>query len=138
MEDEQRGKLEEVYQRFDADLNRLLRLITHFAWVETVIGEFLIARTIVSWDGDAGTVWGGGLKVREYQNHVRSLEQALASRNIILHAVIVTVQSAAKLAVLLATPGGAVLALPLVWKFVKQILADVERYQNLQNRPLVP
>jgi hypothetical protein len=132
VDEEQRGKLEAAFERFNADIDRLLRTISHFAWVETEVGEKLIARTIVSWDGDADTAWGTELKPLEYQDHQRSLSQALASRNIILHAILVTVQSAAKLAVLLATPGGALLALPLAWKFVNQILTDVEKFQNLQ------
>lgn len=132
VDEEQRGKLEAAFERFSADIDRLLRKISHFAWVETEVGEKLIARTIVSWNGDANTAWEIGLRAPEHQGHQRSLSQALASRNIILHAVLVTVQSAAKLAALLATPGGVLLTLPLAWRFVNQILADVERFQNLK------
>jgi len=132
VDEEQRGKLEAAFERFSADIDRLLRTVSHFAWVETAVGEKLIARTIVGWDGDADTAWEAESNALEYQDHQRSLSQALASRNIILHAILVTVQSAAKLAALLATPGGVLLALPLAWRFVNQILADVEKIQNLK------
>jgi hypothetical protein len=130
--DEQRGKLEEAFQRFKDDMERLLHLVTQFAWVETEQGGVLLGRTVVGWSGDADTAWRNGLKAEAYRLHIQSLAQALASRGIILHALVVTVQSAAKLAVYLATPGGALLALPLAWKFVNQVLADVEKYHKTQ------
>jgi hypothetical protein len=132
MEDEGRNKLEEAVERFDSDMDRLLRQVTNFAWVETQVGDQLLARTIVQWDGDAGTAWRSGLAVKEYQDHQHSLTQALATRNILLHALIVTVQSAAKITALIVTPGGVLLALPLAWKFVNQILSDIEKFQNLK------
>lgn len=129
------GKLMEAYQGFEAGMERLLRQITHFAWVETEVGEKLIARTIVSWNGDANTAWWSGLGVDLYQSHRRSLGQALSSRNLVLHALVITAQSAAKLGVLLAAPGGGLLVLPFAWKFVSQVLAEVEKIQELQKTP---
>jgi hypothetical protein len=125
------GKLAEAFRAFEGSMERLIRQVTHFAWVETEVGEVMIARSIVSWNGDANTAWGHGLGGGLYQRHRRSLAQALASRNLLLHALVTTAQSAAKLGVLLATPGGALLALPLAWKFVNQVLADVEKIRGL-------
>jgi hypothetical protein len=129
--DEKTSKIESVFTQFNDDMTRLLRLVANFAWVETEVGGDLLARSVVSWTGDMDTSWASGLKDEIYQLHKRSLSQALATRNIALHAITITAQSALKLSVLLATPGGGLLALPMVWKYVKQIMADVQRYKEI-------
>lgn len=133
---EEQGKIENAFDQFGSDMNRLLRLVTHFAWVETEIEGQLLGRSVVSWSGDLDTNWASSAAAEVYQLHQRSLNQALATRNIALHAVTITTQSAVKLAVLLAAPGGALLALPVAWKFVKGILADIQKYKDLTRAPL--
>ena len=133
--DERRG-LEQAFDQFKADMDDLLRLVTHFAWVETQQEGRLIGRTVVGWSGDLDTLWQPGLTPEQHELHRSSLRQALASRNILLHAVVVTLRSAAKLAVLLTTPGGALLVVPVAWKFVKEIMADIEKYKLIAETPL--
>jgi hypothetical protein len=133
--EEQHG-LEQAFTRFKADMDNLMRLVTHFAWVETQQDNHLIGRTIVGWSGDLDMLWRLGLAPQGYELHQRSLSQALASRNILLHATVVTVRSAAKLAVLLTTPGGALLAIPVAWKFVKEVMVDVEKYKLIAQTPI--
>jgi hypothetical protein len=133
---EERRGLEQAFDQFKADIDDLLRLVTHFAWVETEQDGRLIGRTVVGWSGDLDTLWHAGLTPEQRELHHRSLRQALASRNILLHAVVVTLRSAAKLAVLLTTPGGALLAVPVAWKFVKEIMADIEKYKLIAETPL--
>jgi uncharacterized protein YukE len=133
---EEQGKIENAFDQFGSDMNRLLRLVTHFAWVETEIEGQLLGRSVVSWSGDLDTNWASSAAAEVYQLHQRSLNQALATRNIALHAVTITTQSAVKLAVLLAAPGGALLALPVAWKFVKSILADIQKYKDLTQAAL--
>jgi hypothetical protein len=133
---EEQGKIENAFDQFGSDMNRLLRLVTHFAWVETEIEGQLLGRSVVSWSGDLDTNWASSAAAEVYQMHQRSLNQALVTRNIALHAVTITTQSAVKLAVLLAAPGGALLALPVAWKFVKGILADIQKYKDLTQAAL--
>lgn len=133
---EEQGKLQAAFDEFRSDLDQLLRLVTNFAWVETQLDGSVVGHSVVSWTGDLDTSWKTALKAEVHQLHKRSLNHALATRNLALHAVTVTVKSAAKLAVLLATPGGAFLALPVAWKFVKQILADVQQYKQLTKIPI--
>ena len=133
--EEQHG-LEQAFNQFKADMDNLMRLVTHFAWVETQQDSLLIGRTIVSWSGDLDMLWRSGLTPQAQELHQRSLSQALASRNILLHATVVTVRSAAKLAVLLTTPGGAVLAIPVAWKFIKEVMADIEKYKLIAKIPI--
>lgn len=133
---EERRGLEQAFDQFKVDMDDLLRLVTHFAWIETQQDGRLIGRTVVGWSGDLDTLWQPGLTSEQHELHRSSLRQALASRNILLHAVVVTLRSAAKLAVLLTTPGGAVLAVPVAWKFVKEIMADIKKYKLIAETPL--
>lgn len=133
---EERRGLDNAFTQFKADMDNLMRLVTHFAWVETQQDNLLIGRTIVGWSGDLDMLWRSGLAPQAQELHQLSLSQALASRNILLHAAVVTVRSAAKLAVLLTTPGGAVLAIPVAWKFIKEVMADIEKYKLIAQIPI--
>ena len=115
--------------------DQLLRLLVHFAWVETQIEGDLLARTVVNWTGDSDTTWGEQLTPQQFQLHQRSLRLALASRTTLLRIFIIVTQSAAKISALIATPGGALLALPAAWKFVNKVLAEVKNYQELSTTP---
>lgn len=124
---------EEARRQFDAGVERLQRLIAHAAWVETRLNGELLAQTIVSWTGDTGTAWSAEAAPARVALHKRSLALALASRATLLRVFFIVTQNAVKLSVLLAVPGGAVWALPVAWKFVNQVLAEVGEYQKLSN-----
>lgn len=115
--------------------DQLLRLLVHFAWVETQVEGDLLARTVVDWTGDSNTAWGQELSAEQFQLHQRSLRLALASRTTLLRIFIIVTQSAAKISALVATPGGALLALPAAWKFVNKVLAEVKNYQEISKPP---
>jgi hypothetical protein len=115
--------------------DQLLRLLVHFAWVETQVEGDLLARTVVDWTGDSITTWGEELSPEQFALHKRSLKVALASRTTLLRIFIIVTQSAAKISVLIATPGAALLAIPAAWKFVNKVLAEVKNYQEITNIP---
>jgi hypothetical protein len=119
--------------QFDSGVGRLQQLIANAAWVETRIQGELLGRTIVNWTGDTRTVWDQGAAPVRLAWHSRSLALALASRATLLRIFFIVTQNAVKLSVLSAVPGGAVLALPVAWKFVHQVLAEVGEYQQLSN-----
>jgi hypothetical protein len=127
---EQEGKLEEATNQFQAAMQRMLRLVAHFAWVETQSQGALLGRTIVTWTGDMDTLWGAGLSSGQFELHERSLQAALASRNTLLRTWLVTSQAAIKLSILVSTPGGAILALPAAWRLVNQILAQARQLRD--------
>lgn len=118
------GELDQVNEQFQAASKRLLRLFSHFAWVDTLVQGQLIGRTEVGWTGNMNTAWTERLNETQKELHQRNLETALVSRNTSLRTLTVSMQTAVKLSVLLAAPGGALLALPVAWKFVNQILAQ--------------
>lgn len=123
--------LDQASQQFQAATERMLQLVSHFAWVETKVDGILTGRTVVNWSGDTYNAWQEQAGEGVYGLHRRSVRQALASRNLLVHACIATTQSAARLAVLLTNPAGAILALPVAWKLVSQVLKDVEKYREM-------
>jgi hypothetical protein len=129
--EESRTDLDQASQQFQAAVERMLQLVSHFAFVETKIDGNLTGRTVVSWSGDMYNAWQEQVEADSYGLHQQSVRQAMASRNILIHACIATTQSAARLAVLLTNPAGAILALPVAWKLVNQILKDVEKYREM-------
>jgi hypothetical protein len=127
------SQIQAASQQFRQVTGNLWRLLVHFAWVETQLQGDLLARTVVNWTGDMETAWRPQVLPEEHALHLRALKLALASRITLLRLFIIVTQSATKISVLIATPGGAILALPAAWKFVNKVLAEVENYQELTN-----
>jgi hypothetical protein len=109
-------------------------MLTQFANVETSVQGRIIGRTIVSWSGKFDTSWHPSRGRNDSHLHQRSLEAALASRRLLLNLLIVSTQSATKLSVLLAVPGGPIMVLPAIWKYVKRMIDEFEKYQNLTKK----
>jgi len=114
-------------------LERLLQQVLNFAWVETRQDGRLLARSVVDWGGDTDTVWGVVLP-GEASLHRRSLALAVVSRAALLRLVVTIAQGAAKISLLLGTPGTTVLALPAAWKYVNRIISEVESYKTSTSR----
>lgn len=114
---------EQVNQQFQAFADRLQRTLTHLAWVETRQAGKLIGETVVGWSGDSDTVWDATASPEQMKLHHRSLETALQSRITMLSTFTTAVQGAVKLSIIISTPGGVILALPTVWKYINQVLS---------------
>jgi hypothetical protein len=121
-----RAGLEALVEQFN-------REVLHYAWVETNIGEQRVAQTVMNWSGDAQTVWIEGVNQSQIALHNRTLKIATQTRNMRLRMFTTIAGGAAKLAGLMATPGGAILALPAVYQFVKQIVAQTKQLQSIQS-----
>jgi hypothetical protein len=124
-------RLDALFGLFRTEMDVLLRITAHLAWIETRIGGTLIGRTIVSWSGDINNTWSSPLQSTSYELHRRSLAQALVSRFAVLRSSLLILSSAARLAPLLANPAGAILSLPLAWNFLRQILTELETYHKV-------
>ncbi len=125
------GNWQRVKEQFQTVLRRLLGLITYLARVETQIEDQLVGCTIVGWTGTMRTAWGTGFGPDYLALHQRSLALALASRQTLLRTLMIATQGAAKISALLAIPGGQILALPVAWNYVNQVLAEVEQYHEI-------
>jgi hypothetical protein len=126
-----RVEWQKAAQEFKISVDRIKTMLTQFANVETSVQGRIIGRTIVSWSGKFETSWHPSRGQNDSRLHQRSLEAALASRRLLINLLIVSTQSAAKLSVLLAVPGGPIVVLPAIWKYVTRMINEIEKYQNL-------
>lgn len=126
------GNWQRANEQFQTVLRRLLGLVTYLARVETQIEDQLMGCTIVGWTGTMRTAWGTGFGLDHLALHRRSLALALASRQTLLRTLMIATQGAAKISALLTIPGGQILALPVAWKYVNQVLAEVDKYHEIK------
>lgn len=124
--------IEQAKSQFNALLNQVNREVLHFAWVETVMLGQSLARTSVDWSGDAETVWVDGISLEQTVLHSRSLRFATHSRALKMRLAMTVTGGAAKVAALMTNPAGAVLALPVVYRYVSQVLAQAAELKALK------
>jgi hypothetical protein len=120
------GKLTEVKAEFNSLLEQVNRELLNFAWVETAVKGQLIARSTVKWGGDAATFWVEGINNQQMALHQRSLKTAIETRNMRLRMVALVTSGAIRVSAMLATPGGQLMALPIAYKYIRAILAQVK------------
>lgn len=118
-------------EKLKAVMERMTASLIYYAAIETKIDSAIVARTQISWVADANTIWQLGTLPEQFALHQRTLKLAIDSRNALMRTFGLTAEAAVKLSVLLATPGGAIVALPAAWKYVNQILTEVGQYQAL-------
>ncbi|MGQ0600515.1 MAG: hypothetical protein ACT4QE_02320 [Anaerolineales bacterium] len=123
--------LAEAENKFKTVLARLTQSLAYYAFVETLIEGRLLCRTTLNWSSDTRTVWQSGLAVEQWALHRRTLELSVQSRATLMRTVALTVQSAIKISTLLAMPGGALLALPATWKFINEVLQEVDQPRDI-------
>jgi multidrug efflux pump subunit AcrA (membrane-fusion protein) len=127
----QRDKLEDAGQAFQNALQRLSQMVSRFAYVETSVQGRLVGRTKVGWSGDFESLFPEVVTPEEFTLHQRSLNLELASRRLAVSMIARTAQGAVKVGAYLATPGGVLLALPAIWKYINSILSEIKTYQEL-------
>lgn len=105
-----------------AFFERVRQALLYLAWVETSQDGAPVARTRITWLGDVETVWQHGAGPQQAALHQKTLALALESRAAWLHIAVQIVRNAALLSTILSGPGGAILAVPAVWRFIKDVL----------------
>jgi hypothetical protein len=97
------------------------------AWVETRIQGEPVAGSLLGLGGDVRTVCRVGLGPGHARLHGDGVRLVVDSRAAFLRVVACVTRGAVAISVRLALPGGAVLALPVAWRFVQRVLAEVDR-----------
>jgi hypothetical protein len=125
----------EAVESAKAEFARLMEQVNreflHFAWIETNQNGLLLARTTLGWSGDANNIWHSEITPEQTRAHQQSLNLAVNTRMMRLRTFTTVAAGAVKLSALLTTPTGAVMALPMAWKYVQTVLAQVREYRNL-------
>ena len=102
------------------------------ARVETSAGGTTVARTKVGWTGDCATVWSSQSGGSQATLHLRTVTLALASRVALVRTLALALQGAGLIAVAVGIPGGPLLALPAVWRFITRVQDEITA--NRENR----
>jgi len=106
-------------------LVQLRRLVYHWAWIETQIGGERIALTTVDWGGDYQTTWIERVTEQQMDLHLDAVRLALASRLALLRLITVAVTGALELALKASVPGGQILLIPAVYRYVRDLLEEL-------------
>jgi hypothetical protein len=124
--------VEQAKSQFHVLLDQINREVLHYAWVETILLGQTLARTSVDWSGDAETVWVDGIAQDQILLHNRTLRFATHSRALKMRLAMTITGGAAKVAALMTNPAGAVLALPVVHRYVSQMLEQATELNALK------
>lgn len=116
--------LKSIAQHFQAFIEHVLKVVHQYALIETHMGEQLLGKTFVSWNGNLSTVWPAHPAPIHVVIHMKMVELVLATRLQLIRIVVLVLRGASLLSLLLSSPLGPVLALPGIWNFINLVLAE--------------
>lgn len=106
-------------------LENAQRQLLYYAWVETAQEGQVLARSTVNWLGDLQTTWQQAVTLDQTALHQRSLTLALQSRAVTLKTAATLTTLAARIVMVFTLSGGLLVALPLAWKFINEIIRSI-------------
>ena len=109
-------------------------MMANYARVETEIAGNPIGQTAVSWTGDFRTIWMPAVTITDMDLHRHHVDVTLQWRLGTMRFVGVVGAGAANVAIKLGVPGGQLLALPAVWNYVKDVLAEWRKLQAIKQQ----
>lgn len=128
------GWRDEVHARWQAAQEQVVALspqvreaLTRYATVKTIQGGRLIGRTRINWHGDARSLLITDIDLSQALLHQQTLVLALRSQASWLRLIGLLGRGAAIAAHLVVSPASAVLAVPAVWQFMQEVLAEVRQ-----------
>jgi len=114
------GTLARIRRESSELVDGLLSALAKPYVIETGEGPTRI-RTRVGWLGDTSTDFARGVSSEVIAAHVATTEASLSTSAHRLHMLVMVVIAAGKIATVIATPGGAVMALPIAYKCVREV-----------------
>jgi hypothetical protein len=121
---------EAAAREVQAFLEKVRNTTRYLACIETSQDGARQALTIVSWGGDFQSVVKPGTSARSQVKHARAVELAIGTRDAWIQLGFIVLRSAVKLSLLF--PTSPVLALPAAYKFIRQVLDQIQAIQDLQ------
>lgn len=107
-------------------LDRIADLARGRSRIETRIEGALVAQSITTLTGDTELWIAPRLSLTGARLHARSVAVAVRTRHAWARVLTLTVRGAGRLT-LIGLPGGALSAVPLVWRFVRDVLRELRR-----------
>jgi hypothetical protein len=124
--------LADIRAEFEQFVQRVRVFVSDFASIETAQSGTEIAKTKVNWTGDVQTLWRDGITPAQTVLHQQNVRVALARRSMLMRLMVIISTGAVKIALRLATPGAQLLALPAIFQFIKDVVAEVRQMQKMQ------
>ncbi len=124
------GEQLENLEQWRLFLDQVRNMVSRYARVETGMAGTLVGHTAVGWTGDFNTIWTPGVAPASMRLHHQSVHLALASRLALIRMVAIVAMGATGLALTLSVPGGQLMALPAVWKFVRDVLKEIPNIKS--------
>lgn len=118
--------------RASHELSALVRAVLRDASQQALVETEGRLRTRVGWTGDAWTQVVPGVSAAEVAAHVAAVEAAVTASARRLRIVTLVASTAGKIAVLIAAPQAAVLALPIAYRCVRDVY---EQWRALGREP---
>ena len=123
-DDQGRGWRQHASEELSRFLETVKRWCDPTARVETTADERLLAHSVVNWTGDLKTVCRADLAADQVALHERAVALVVRSRISVLRTVGTAARGVSEVAARLALPGGAILALPALWRFVNRLVGE--------------
>jgi hypothetical protein len=124
---EKESEDQESQQQWLAFVEQVRQTVANYARIETALAGLDVGKTTVGWTGHFATTWGPAATIEMMHVHRQSVRLALDSRIALIRIVSIVAAGAAGLALKAAIPGGQVLLLPAVWRFVRDVQAELRR-----------
>jgi len=122
----------DIIEEFQAFLGRVHAFLSNYAVIETASNGTLLARTFVGWSGDFTSWCRTDLTADQAIQHMYNTRVAIQRRRLLIQLLSIIIAGAADIGMRLGTPGGVLLALPAIWRFIR-IVSDEYRRAQAQN-----
>lgn len=113
--------LADLRHDFAAFTREAWRELTHLAVVDTRMDGRVRLSTRIGWTGDTTSVLAGDVGAAELHAHGLALGAAVRSCTRRIALLVATASAARKIMTLIASPAGAAMALPIAYRFVRDI-----------------
>lgn len=115
------GLLDDLRREFNAFVASVWRELIHLAVVDSVAGDRVECHTRIGWSGDTIRFVAPGTSRERVQAHDAAVRVAVATSVGRVRLLVMIAAAAAKIAAMIATPGAAVMALPVAYKCVRDM-----------------
>jgi len=119
----------DIVEEFQAFLSRVHAFLSNYAVIETTSNGTLLARTCIGWSGDFTSWCREDLTADQALQHIYSMRVAIQRRRMLIQLLSVVIAAAADIGMRVGTPGGVLLALPAIWRFIRMVADEYRRAQ---------
>lgn len=115
------GLLDDLRREFNEFAARVWRELTHLAVVDSVAGELVECHTRIGWTGDTIRFVAPGTSRERMLAHDAAVRAAVTASVGRVRLLVMIAAAAGKIAAMIATPGAALMALPVAYKCVRDL-----------------